>query len=430
MADIVIRPAKKIRGEITPPPNKSISHRAVMIGSIAKGTSRIKNLLLGEDIRSTIGAFRSLGVEIDELGDNSVVVSGKGPCGLKKPGQELYLGNSGTTMRLLMGILAGQPFECTLTGDESLSRRPMKRVTKPLRMMGAEITGPEDANYAPVKINGGPLRAVEYETQVASAQVKSAILLAGLYAKGETCVSEPHQTRDHTERMLKVFGADVKSKGRSASVEGPADLCARDVIVPGDISSASFFIVAAAILGGSSLRLKSVGLNPTRTGVLDILGRMGANIKIEDKKEGVFEPAGDIVVSSSSLRAAEISGSDIVRSIDELPIIMVAACFAYGTTLIKGASELRVKETDRIDSMVSNLKKMGADIQADGDDVIIKGPNKLTGAGLSSYKDHRTAMSLAIAGLGAKGETSIDHPEYVAISFPEFFTLLNGLTGK
>ena len=427
MSDIKIQPMRRLNGEITPPPDKSISHRSIMLGALADGTTKARNVLLGEDVKATIGAFENLGVKIDMLPDNAVVVHGAGLHGLKKSAAALYLANSGTTMRLLMGILAGQPFESVLTGDESLSKRPMKRVAKPLRMMGASISGPDDANRAPLTVKGGSLKPIDYKTEVASAQVKSSIILAGLYANGTTSVREPSKSRDHTERMLKIFGVNVDIDDLKVSIKGPSTLKARDIDVPGDISSASFFIVAAAILNGSSFTIKSVGLNPTRTGILEILNAMSAKISVLDKRDVAGEPVGDLRVNSSDLKGVVIEGDIIARAIDELPILMVAACFAHGTTIIKQAGELRVKETDRISSMVENLKNMGADIEAVNDDVIIKGNRPLKGVFVNSHKDHRTAMSLAIAALAAKGDTVIDDAECVAISFPGFFNMLNGL---
>jgi len=420
-------PVKRLCGELNLPGDKSISHRAVMVGSIAQGSTRIRNFANSQDCLRTVEAFRHMGIDIATAG-NEVTVTGKGLRGLKKPESALYLGNSGTTMRLILGILAGQSFECELTGDESLSKRPMSRVTHPLRSMGARIEGRGDAEFAPLAIKGGKLKAISYKTPVPSAQIKSSILFAGLYADGTTAVKEKAKSRDHTERMLKLFGADLKVDGLSVSVKGPALLEAREIAVPADLSSASFFAVAAALLKGSSVIIKKALYNPTRTGIIEILKKMGADIKISNEDKEAFEPVCDITVKSGALKAIEI-GPDIIPSvIDEIPIIMVAAALARGRTVIRGAGELRVKETDRINSMTTNLKRMKANIEVEGDNIAIEGAKKLHGAELESFGDHRTAMSMIIAALTAEGNSTISDVGCVDTSFPAFFDALKTLT--
>ncbi|MCX5692101.1 MAG: 3-phosphoshikimate 1-carboxyvinyltransferase [Candidatus Omnitrophica bacterium] len=447
--------------EIAIPPDKSISHRAVMLASISEGVTRIKNLLMAEDIKRTINVFRAMGVTIEPssplgchpwgatpgVGRVDVVVQGVGMRGLKKPRKPLYLGNSGTTMRILPGILAGQDFEAVLIGDKSLSGRPMRRVTEPLINMGAKIEGRGRSRgrlsrselYPPLTIRGNRcLKAINYKSRVPSAQVKSCILLAGLYANGVTSVNEPEKSRDHTERMLSTFGCRVKSGRRTVSIKGPVKLRSPGAIkIPGDISSAAFFIVAGCILPGIKIVLKNVGLNPTRTGVLDILKRMGADIGFSTRgvypersrveNAAYFEPYGDIVVKSSKLRGVTISHGEVVRAIDEIPIIMVAACFAKGKTIIKGIEELKVKETDRVYSMTTNLQKIGADVQAKKKIIIINGGRPLAGARVSSFGDHRTAMSMLVAGLGAKGKVIVTGLDCINKSFLNFPNLLNKL---
>lgn len=421
MKKLTVRPVKKISGVITVPADKSISHRAAMFGSIAEGVTRVKNFLDAQDCNRTIDAFRSMGVGIKK--GKVITIKGVGLHGLRPPEKDIYCGNSGTTMRLLSGILAGQGFRVKLTGDESLSARPMKRIADPLIKMGVSLIG----DYPPFVIEGGRLKAVDYISPVASAQVKSCVLLAGLYADGVTSVTEPSLSRDHTERMLRLFGVKVKSEGLKVSVKSGQRLKASDITVPGDISSAAFFIVAALIVKGSKLRIKSVGINPSRTGVIDILKKMNAKIEIENKKQGL-EPVADIVIESSCLKAITIKGGLIPRAIDELPVIMVAATQAKGTTKILGARELRVKETDRIKSISEGLNKMGADIKVSGDDIYIKGPTPLKAASLKSLGDHRTAMSFAIAGLVSEGRTAIEDTECILTSFPDFKQTLSRIS--
>ena len=397
-----------------------------MIASLACGTSVIRNFLHSDDTLTTIEAFRALGVDIKE-NPNEIAITGGGINGLKEPEDALYMRGSGTSMRLLLGILAGQPFNTTLTADESLSKRPMRRVTEPLSKMGAKFEGEDNANYAPITVIGGKLRSLNYLSRIPSAQVKSAILLAGLYVLGTTTVSELTRSRDHTERMLKLFNARISIQGLMTSITGGSNLRAANVEIPGDISSAAFFIVGASIIKGSSITLRSVGINPTRTGIIDILGMMGAKINIRNIQEGVFEPRGDITVESSDLHGVNIQGNLIPRCIDELPIIMVAAACASGTTVIRGAGELKLKETDRINSMATNLRNMGAKFEVKGDEITIEGLPALRGAPAVTFSDHRTAMSMIIAGLAAQGETTIDDTECIAKSYPNFLTDLNSL---
>ena len=541
------------------PPDKSISHRAVMLASISESTTCIKNLLMAEDIKRTIEAFRAMGVSIffergpkgrvekfstrfarsNGINSADIVIDGVGMAGLKKPARQIYLGNSGTTMRILPGILAGQDFEVVLTGDKSLSKRPMRRIAEPLIKMGAEISGSKivldlpkysssevEKNIlarsnnieicSPLKIHGGKLKGIRYNSNIASGQVKSCILLAGLYADGVTSVSEPEKSRDHTERMLRQFGVNIFStrgvypersretcsknivratshcfrgwESRTVSLKGPVKLKSPGVIeIPGDISSAAFFIVAGCILPDMKIIIKNIGLNPTRTGVLDILKRMGGKIdlffervptqKCRDESRSsrfglrphsnnkLFEPSGNIIVKSSKLRGVTISPKEVVRAIDEIPVIMVAACFAKGRTIIKGIEELRVKETDRIKSMVTNLRKIGADIDVffstrgvypersretrsknivrakrqrrevennreKRSFIVINGGKLLHGARVSSFGDHRTAMSMLVAGLGVKGKVNVTGLSCINKSFPGFERLLRRLPQK
>jgi 3-phosphoshikimate 1-carboxyvinyltransferase len=411
-----------LRGAIEVPGDKSISHRAVMFGAIANGTTTISNFLAGEDCLSTIDCFRKLGVSITQNG-SEVVVEGKGIRGLQEPTEILNVGNSGTTTRLLLGILAGCSFHACLIGDESIAKRPMARVTNPLREMGAKIDGREHGNYTPLSIRGGNLQAIRYTSPVASAQVKSAILLAGLMADGTTTVIEPHKSRDHTERMLKAFGGEIIVDGLTVSVTGKQQLKGAHIDVPGDISSAAFFLVAGAIVPNSEITLKNVGLNPTRTGIIDVLKQMGADIAIENIRNEESEPMGDITVRTSELKGIEIGGELIPRLIDEIPIIALLATQAEGTTVIKDASELRVKETDRIATVVSELSQLGADIEATEDGMIIRGKTKLKANNMvvDSYGDHRIGMMLAIAACITEGSLTLNRSEAIAVSYPSFF---------
>ncbi len=421
-----IQPCGPLRGEITVPGDKSISHRAVMLGALANGTTHITGFLMGEDCLSTIDCFRKMGVEI-EITDSEVIVEGVGLHGLCAPEETLYTGNSGTTTRLLCGILAGQPFTATLNGDASIQKRPMGRVIKPLREMGASIEGKND-NYCPLTLYPSELYGIEYRLPVASAQLKSAILLAGLYAEGQTTVIEPAPSRDHTERMFRALGVEVETYGSTITLEPPEDLYAVDIRVPGDISSAAFFLVAGAIVEGSELTIRNVGVNPTRTGILDVLHEMGADISISNFHDDA-EPVCDLTVKHSMLRGVEIGGSIIPRLIDELPVIAVAAAYAEGETVIRDAQELKVKESNRIAAMVTELKKAGVDAEETDDGMIIRGGKRPHGAAFETYKDHRIAMSLAVLALAARSACRIDEPEVVAISYPDFFHTLERLGG-
>ncbi|MBS4022178.1 MAG: 3-phosphoshikimate 1-carboxyvinyltransferase [Dethiobacter sp.] len=423
---IRLEAAGPLCGEITVPGDKSISHRAVILGALAEGETFIEGFLDGEDCLSTVSCMRALGVDIDVDG-TSVRVKGAGLDGLCEPENILDAGNSGTTARLLLGVLAGQPFYTVLTGDSSLRRRPMKRVTAPLKEMGARIIGRHQGGLLPLSVDGGKLSPLCYNSPVASAQVKSAVLLAGLFAAGETAVTEPAQSRDHTERMLAAFGASVKVDGRTVSVSGRPRLLGQVVRVPGDISSAAFFLVAASIVPGSDLILSNVGVNPTRTGILDVLAEMGANIEYVNRREESGEPVADIRVRHSALRGVEIGGEIIPRLIDELPVLAVAALFAAGETVVRGAEELRVKESDRIAAMTVELGALGADIKALKDGFIVRGGRPIAGAAVKSRGDHRVAMSLCIAALGAKGTVMLDSPDSIAVSYPDFLQTLHNL---
>ena len=414
-----INPCAPLRGEITVPGDKSISHRAVMLGALASGTTHITGFLMGEDCLSTIDCFRKMGVSID-VSDKEVVVEGVGLHGLTAPKSELYTGNSGTTTRLLSGILAGQSFTSTMNGDASIQKRPMGRVMKPLREMGASIEGRDD-NFCPLTMHPSELHGIEYRLPVASAQLKSAILLAGLYAEGQTTVIEPAPSRDHTERMFRALGVEIETNGNVITLEPPE-------AVPADISSAAFFLVAGAIVPGSELTIRNVGVNPTRTGILDVLRSMGADITESNFRDDA-EPVCDLTVRHSRLHGTEIGGAIIPRLIDELPVIAVAAAFAEGETVIRDAQELKVKESNRIASMVAELTKAGVDVEETDDGMIVRGGAKPHGAAFETYKDHRIAMSLAVLGLAAEGASRIDEPEVVAISYPDFFATLEKLGG-
>lgn len=400
-----------------------------MFGSMAHGKTTVENFLPGEDCLSTINCFEKLGVQIDRS-ETTVTVHGKGLDGLGESSDILNVGNSGTTARLMMGILSGLPFHSVLIGDESIAKRPMKRVTGPLRDMGAKIQGNQEGNFTPISIQGGDLKGINYTSPVASAQVKSAILLAGLQAKGETTVDEPFKSRDHTERMLRAFGVKVAEDGLKVSIEGGQSLTSNiHIVVPGDISSAAFFLVAGAIVPNSQVTLQKVGLNPTRTGILDVLKDMGASLTYTNIVEDGPEPYADITVEASPLKGVEISGEIIPRLIDEIPIIALMATQAEGRTIIKDAQELKVKETNRIDTVVHELQKLGATITATEDGMIIEGRTPLTGSTLDSYGDHRIGMMVAIASLIAEGETVLLNDEAINVSYPTFFEHLEQLLG-
>lgn len=422
---MITAPATMIRGEITVPGDKSISHRSIMLGSLAKGTTRITNFLRGEDNFSTMRAFRAMGVPIEDDGQ-VVTVHGVGLHGLQEPGDVLDCGNSGTTIRLMSGLLSGQRFFSVLTGDQYLRKRPMKRVVEPLTRMGAKIAGRGGGTLAPLGITGTPLTGIDYVSPIASAQVKSALMLAGLYASGETKVSEPSLSRDHSERMFRFFGADLDVFSTGVTVRGNRELCGQEISVPGDISSAAFFMVAALIVPGSELMIRNVGVNPTRTGILDILTAMGGDITLQDQREVSGEPVADLLVRSSRLKGIEISGDVVPRAIDEFPVICVAAAVAEGETVIKDAKELRVKETDRIAAIASNLRAIGAGSILETDDgMVIQGVASLAGGKVLSFGDHRIAMALSIAALVGHADTHIDDVACVATSFPGFYQLLN-----
>lgn len=423
---MIVTPSGPLCGTIAVPGDKSISHRAVMFGALAKGTTRITGFLMGEDCLSTIDCFRKMGVQI-EVTEGTVVVHGVGLRGLQAPDAALYTGNSGTTTRLLCGILAGQRFSSRMSGDASIEKRPMNRVIKPLREMGAHIDG-VDGNYCPLDITPSPLHGITYEMPVASAQLKSAILLAGLYAEGATTVIEPAPSRDHTERMLRALGMEIVTEGNRITLTPPDELHACDIAVPADISSAAFFLVAGAIVPGSALTIRNVGVNPTRTGILDVLRDMGADITVSHAQDGA-EPVCDLTVRYAQLHGTVIGGDIIPRLIDELPVLAVAAAFAQGETIIRDAQELKVKESNRIAAMVSELSKAGADVQETPDGMVIKGGKPLHGARFETYHDHRIAMSLAVCALACQGQSEIINPEVVAISYPDFFETLHGLGG-
>ncbi|EJR55670.1 3-phosphoshikimate 1-carboxyvinyltransferase [Bacillus cereus VD107] len=415
-----------LNGEIVVPGDKSISHRAVMFGAIAEGTTRVSNFLLGEDCLSTIACFQKLGVKIEQSG-NDVTIYGKGLENLQEPKEVLDVGNSGTTIRLMLGILSNTPFHSTIIGDESIGKRPMKRVTDPLSKMHAQIDGRENGQYTPLSIRGGRVEGIHYHAPVASAQVKSAVLLAGLQGEGVTTVTEPMQSRDHTERMLRAFGCTVEVNERTVSLQGGQQLKGTEIKVPGDISSAAFFLVAGAIVQNSKLVLKNVGLNPTRTGILDVLTKMGARISIDNIRNEEFEPCGDITIETSKLKGIEIGGSLIPRLIDEIPVIALLATQAEGITVIKDAEELKVKETNRIDTVVDELGKLGAKIEATPDGMIIYGKQNLKGNTVNSHGDHRIGMMLAIASCIVDGEVKIENSDAVAVSYPNFFEQLAAL---
>ncbi len=425
---MIIRKKDQLIGEYVIPGDKSISHRAIMFGSLAKGTTRITNFLKGADCYSTIQCFKDMGVDIEE-NEDEILVHGNGLHGLKAPTSTLNVGNSGTTTRLISGILLGQPFESTLSGDESLNSRPMKRIETPLQQLGGNIQSVNNDGCAPLKISPSQLKGITYHSPVASAQVKSSILLAGLYAKGETTVSEPFLSRNHTELMLKQFGANITSgttmvNGRihpTASVTTCTELYPQEIVVPGDISSAAYFIAAGILVPNSKILIKNVGINPTRAGILEVCKKMGADITYINQRSAGGEPVADLLVSTSCLKGIEISGELIPTLIDEIPIIAVMAAMAAGTTVIKDAAELKVKESNRIDTVVENLSAMGANITPTEDGMIIEGGESLKGATIDSYLDHRIAMSFAIAGLIADGDTFIKDAHCVDISFPEFF---------
>lgn len=413
---MVIQKIKKAVGQIKVPGDKSISHRAVMLGSLANGVTEISGFLKGADCLSTIDCFRKMGIDIDINGEN-VTVHGNGLRGLKKPDEMLYTGNSGTTTRLLCGILAGQNFDTSITGDASIQKRPMGRVVQPLSMMGAKI----ENEYCPLYITGTKLHGINYKMPVASAQVKTAIILAGLYADGETVIHEIEKSRDHTELMLSAMGADLTVDNLDITVKPTNDLTAVNVDVPGDISSAAFFLVLGAIMPNSQITVTNVGINPTRTGIINVLKDMGADITLENVHTSAGETVADITVRSSSLKGTTVGGDIIPRLIDELPIIAVAAVFADGQTVIKDAQELKVKETNRIRAVVDEFNKCGIDITETDDGMIINGGKSIHGADFKTYGDHRMAMSLTVLAQLANGESTLDDSDCACVSYPTFF---------
>lgn len=416
-----------LHGELKVPGDKSISHRAIMFGAVANGVTTIDGFLLGDDCLSTVDCFRKMGVRI-EIDNEQVTVYGNGWDGLKEPTEILNVGNSGTTTRLMLGILAGRPLHAVIIGDESIAKRPMKRVTGPLRDMNANIDGRDSGQFTPISIRGGNLENITYTSPVASAQVKSAILLAGIQTEGTTTVTEPETSRDHTERMIRQFGGEVEVHGRNVSVTGPQTFTGTHISVPGDISSAAFFLVAGAITPNSSITLHHVGLNPTRNGIIRVLEKMGATFEIvEEPIVDGGEPIGSITISSSLLNGTTIGGDIIPTLIDEIPIIALLATQANGETIIKDAEELKVKETNRIDSVVSQLKKLGANIEATEDGMKIIGPTNLHGAEVESFHDHRIGMMLSIASLIANSPIQLKNAEAINVSYPNFFRDLESL---
>lgn len=425
----IITPVRRIRGVIEVPGDKSITHRAVMIGSISNSKTLVHKFLRGADCMSTISVFRELGVQIEDQGDH-LIIHGKGMNGLTEPLRPLDVGNSGTTIRLMMGILAAQPFLSVLIGDDSIGRRPMLRVVDPLRKMGAHILGRAGGQYTPIVVEGSALQGIQYRLPVASAQVKSAILLAGLYAEGTTMVYEPAPTRDHTERMLTYFGAELTQEHGGVSIRGGQSLIGQDIVVPGDISSAAFFLSLAAVHQDAELLIRGVNMNPTRTGIIDVLRQMGAAIEIENQRSEGGEPVADLYVTGGVLNGITIEGEMIPRLIDEIPVIAAIATQAHGRTVIRNAEELKVKESNRIDAMVTQLKLMGARIEATSDGMVIEGPTPLKGAVVEVYGDHRIAMALSVAAaLAQRGEeTRICDAGCVSVSFPNFYQLLEEIS--
>lgn len=423
MESYTIKAARAVGGEISVPGDKSISHRSIMFGSIANGITRVTGFLRGEDNMSTLNAFRAMGVEVEDDG-NTLTIHGRGLHGLQEPADILDCGNSGTSIRLLTGLLAGQSFFSVLTGDKYLRKRPMKRVVGPLAKMGARIAGRDGGEKAPLAITGSKLNGISYDSPVSSAQVKSAILLAGLYASGETVVREPHLSRDHSERMLRHFGADIEADGPVVKIRGGRELNGQEIVVPGDISSAAFFLVAGLIVPDSELLIRGVGVNPTRTGIIDILNLMGADLTLQNQREVSGEPVADILVRTSSLKGIEIGGDLVPRAIDEFPVLCIAAACASGRTVVRDAHELRVKETDRIKAMAENLHLAGVSVEETEDGMIIEGGGRFTPFVADSKGDHRIAMSMLVAGLVTPGSSRVDDVECIATSFPNFFALL------
>ena len=424
---IIVQKIEQLHGEVTLPGDKSISHRAIIMGALCDGKVTVSGLSSGEDNKRTVKIFEHLGIAIRKKSQTDYIIQGRGLHGLSEPGAILYAGNSGTTMRLMSGVLSGQPFFSVLSGDASLNARPMKRVVEPLRAMGAQISGRDGGNLAPLAIRGAQLRPAQYRMPVASAQVKSALLLAGFYAAGTTVVHEPLMSRDHTERMLRYLGVPIAVNGTEVCITGGNALHGEGIEIPGDISSAAFLIVAGLLARNAEVLVRKVGINPTRTGFLDVLKNMGAQFEFLNEREMSGEPVADIAVRSSRLKGVEIAGSIIPRTIDEIPILAIAASFAEGTTVIRDARELRVKETDRIAALCSELKKIGADVEEHDDGMVIRGKEILSGAVCNSYGDHRIAMSMLIAGLFSQGETAVENCACIKTSFPQFMGCLQSL---
>ncbi|MBZ0159648.1 3-phosphoshikimate 1-carboxyvinyltransferase [Candidatus Methylomirabilis sp.] len=422
-----VDPVGPLKGELILPGDKSITHRAIILGSLADGVTEITGALQSDDCRHTAKALVGMGATIEKLGDDQLQIRGCGLHGLKEPVEVLDVGNSGTSMRLLSGVLAAQPFFSVLTGDQYLRARPMARVTKPLRSMGATILGRDGGNFPPLAIMGTHLKAIDYVSPIASAQVKSAILLAGLFAEGETTVTEPALSRDHTERMFEAIGIPIHRNGLSVMVDGAKKIPAFQTAIPGDFSAAAFFIVAALVIPGSELTLREVGINPTRTGLLDALRSMGAVIEIRRERTISGEPVADLYVKSQSLHGTELAGAMIPRMIDEIPVFAVAAALATGTTTIRNAAELRVKEVDRLAALVTELRRFGVQIEPRPDGLALHGGSALSGCHCDSWGDHRMAMALAVAGLAAKGSTTISDSSCVSSSFPDFWTRLDAI---
>ncbi len=430
MKAIRLKPAETgLHGTIHIPGDKSISHRAVMLGSIARGKTVISNFLAGADCLSTISCFQKMGVDIQRFGDR-VEITGSGRDGLKEPEEVLDVGNSGTTIRLMLGILASRPFHAVITGDSSIAGRPMRRVTGPLTEMGARIDGRSHGGFTPLSIRGGNLQGLDYNSPVASAQVKSAVMLAGLGAEGVTSVTEPFKSRDHTERMLAAYGIKIEKEGLTVKVAGGQTLEGRDIHVPGDISSAAFFLAAGAVTPDSEILLKNVGINPTRSGILDVLKKMGADLTVTNERSQNEEPVADLRIRTSELKAVEIGGDLIPRLIDEIPIIALLATQADGETVIKDAAELKVKETNRIDTVVSQLKRLGADIRGTEDGMVINGKTPLTGAVTDSFSDHRIGMMNAVASCITDGMVTVMNSDAAAVSYPGFYEDLAYLKGE
>ena len=429
----VVRPARRIEGEAAPPGDKSISHRAALLNTIAQGVAHVSNFCVGDDRTSMLRCLRGLGAAIRRHrrcrisgADECFEVRGRGTGGLSEPRSVLNAGNSGTTMRLVAGLSAAQPFFTVITGDRSLTNRPMGRIITPLRAMGATISGRSDDSLAPLAVRGGGLLGIDYTLPVASAQLKSCILIAGVHADGETTVRQPARSRDHTERMMRAMGADIDVDGLNVTVRR-SELSSVDTRVPADVSGAAFWLVAGCGHPNAKIRIRGVGLNPTRTGALDVLRAMGGRISVENVREEQGEPSADLVAESSALSGVDISGDIVPRVIDELPVLALAACLATGTTTIRDAKELRVKESDRIAATVDGLSRMGADVREREDGMEIRGGARLAGAACSSFGDHRIAMTMAVAGLMAQGETTIDGAEAASVSYPGFWDTLSAL---